>query len=249
MISGLFHICNNLLWGSSVIVTAQRNKFTKHAHKIDASQIGCPCVHNFVSYFFALNHPFDSSTSCRVGNDLSRKAPRDLAQRPEIWEVNLWTIWKTPPASYPFPALFHAFEPQPRRGVSKHVMLSVLATQTQELWIFACGRMRGSKVWKWFFTLWSCDSLCEHEAKWHVQLCIHFTLTRLGFCLFLIHWSSHKVHSYFSSFHWQGTRWSDEYVKWQDINIVSSQFSHMNGFFCPYLFLFRPKKSRRLQGW
>lgn len=116
MISGLFHICNNLLWGSSVIVTAQRNKFTKHAHKIDASQIGCPCVHNFVSYFFALNHPFDSSTSCRVGNDLSRKAPRDLAQRPEIWEVNLWTIWKTPPASYPFPALFHAFEPQPRRG-------------------------------------------------------------------------------------------------------------------------------------
>ncbi len=156
---------------------------------------------------------------------------------------------KDPSCIVSFSSLISCFWTPTTSRVSKHVMLSVLATQTQELWIFACGRMRGSKVWKWFFTLWSCDSLCEHEAKWHVQLCIHFTLTRLGFCLFLIHWSSHKVHSYFSSFHWQGTRWSGEYVKWQDINIVSSQFSHMNGFFCPYLFLFRPKKSRRLQGW
>ena len=32
-------------------------------------------------------------------------------------------------------------------------------------------------------------------------------------------------------------------------DMVSSQFSHMNVFFCPYLFLFRPKKSRRLEGW
>lgn len=80
MISCLFQ-CNSR-GGSCVLVTGVG---------------GCTILIHFVC-FCALNQPFESSTSC-VRNC---KAPRDLAKLPEIWEVNLWTIWKTP-ASSPFP--------------------------------------------------------------------------------------------------------------------------------------------------